>query len=378
MDFCGFAPCGNLDGIQSINKACHVVYGIAVTEGTVGVTAFGADLHFIALGANGTGNDMTVAAIEADKFLQTTAIGLHQLLTALQITQAFFTAVQNDENTGPLGAEFILGNVLCNGHQRGDVCGVVANAGAVDLSILNTQGKGLQVREHHINMGAEGNEIIAAGIADRVDHIPCFVDIHACCPQGFQPGLAELGAFFLVMGGCGNLRQFNQQIKGFLTVCIHIRVAKQYDKARQTLQKHLEMPNATWADERCASMRYIAKCCIAQNDVNDAKKWLHNAIAQAPYLREPYIDFATLCYAEQNWHGVIFFATKALEIKHRSLSYINEPQSWGAYPYDLLSIAYFYINDLQNALLNCKIACTMSKEERLHKNKQFFESKAKN
>ena len=154
--------------------------------------------------------------------------------------------------------------------------------------------------------------------------------------------------------------------------------AKQYDKARQTLQKHLEMPNATWADERCASMRYIAKCCIAQNDVSDAKKWLHNAIAQAPYLREPYIDFATLCYAEQNWHGVIFFATKALEIKHRSLSYINEPQSWGAYPYDLLSIAYFYINDLQNALLNCKIACTMSKEERLHKNKQFFESKAKN
>ena len=151
----------------------------------------------------------------------------------------------------------------------------------------------------------------------------------------------------------------------------------QYEKAIATLKKHLQLKSATWADERCASMRFRAKCYLYKQDFFNAKLWLHNAIAQAPWLREPYIDFATLCYSQQDWHGVVFFVTKALEIADRSMSYINEPQCWGAYPHDMLSIAYFYLNDLPNALLHSKIACQLADDERIVKNKLFFEEKLK-
>ena len=33
-----------------------------------------------------------------------------------------------------------------------------------------------------------------------------------------------------------------------------------YDEAIDTLKKHLEMPSSTWADERCASLRFISRC----------------------------------------------------------------------------------------------------------------------
>jgi len=147
-----------------------------------------------------------------------------------------------------------------------------------------------------------------------------------------------------------------------------------YDKAIATLKHHLKMPKATWSDERCASMRYIAKCYVAKNQIEQARIWLHKAIAQAPYLREPYMDFATLCYHQYNWHGVIYFANKALKITDRSMSYINEPNAWGAYPHDILSLAYFYINDLKNAITQSGIACNLSKDPRLVANKNFFES----
>ena len=84
-----------------------------------------------------------------------------------------------------------------------------------------------------------------------------------------------------------------------------------------------------------------------------------------------------MCYAQKDWHGVVFFVTKALEITKRSMSYINEPQCWGAYPHDMLSIAYFYLNDLQNAILHSKIACQLADDERLVKNKLLFEEKLK-
>lgn len=148
---------------------------------------------------------------------------------------------------------------------------------------------------------------------------------------------------------------------------------KRYDEAIATLKKHLALPCATWKDERCASMRFIAKCLDAQGKTSEAEQWLFNAAAEAPFLREPFIDAATHFYRLEDWHGVIFFCKKALKIEHRSLSYINEPTAWGAYPYDILSIAYFYVGDKKRALAAVDKAIEMSAEERLKNNRKLFE-----
>ena len=101
------------------------------------------------------------------------------------------------------------------------------------------------------------------------------------------------------------------------------------------------------------------------------------AIAEAPNVREAYVEYSRLLYDRKDWHGVIFFLNKALEIKNRSVSYINEPQSWGALPYDLISLAYYFTYDYDNALRFVDEAIKLSDEKRLKENRRFFEE-AKN
>lgn len=114
-----------------------------------------------------------------------------------------------------------------------------------------------------------------------------------------------------------------------------------WDKSIETLKRHLAMPRAQWADERAASMRFIARCYMNKDDYSSAKNWLYRAIAEAPHLREPFVDMAKLMYTEQDWEGVVFMCENALKISERPESYICEAESWGYAPYDLASIGYF-------------------------------------
>ena len=123
-----------------------------------------------------------------------------------------------------------------------------------------------------------------------------------------------------------------------------------YNECIDTLIKHLNMPNALWKDERCASMRFIARSYKALKRYNEAKMWLNKAMLEAPYLRDPFMERALLVYELNEWPDTINYTLQALEIKTHPKTYINEPFSFDATPYDLLSIAYFYISDYQKAL----------------------------
>lgn len=150
-----------------------------------------------------------------------------------------------------------------------------------------------------------------------------------------------------------------------------------WNDAIKTLERHLQMKNAVWRDERCASMRFIARCKEKLGDVSEAEIWLYKAIAEASHLREPYIDLAYLMYRLSDWYGVIYFAEEALKIKERPTSYICEAAAWGSDPYDMLSIAYYHTGDYKKALEMCKNALLMSPEnERIKNNLQLFETKA--
>lgn len=148
-----------------------------------------------------------------------------------------------------------------------------------------------------------------------------------------------------------------------------------WNESIDTLIKHLNLPTATWKDERCASMRFIARSYQNLNRFDEARMWLDKAILEAPYLRDPYIERALLEYKNENWAEVVYYVEEALKIKNHAKSYINEPFSWDHTPYDLLSIAYYNLEQYDKSLLNIDVALKFSpKDARLIKNKNIIEN----
>jgi len=148
-----------------------------------------------------------------------------------------------------------------------------------------------------------------------------------------------------------------------------------WNKAIDTLIKHLSLPKALWKDERCASMRFIARCYKKLNRYEEAKMWLDKAMNEAPYLRDSYIERALLDYELKDWKSIEFHCNKALEIKTHKKSYINETFSWDYTVYDLLSLSYFYQGNKEKALKYCNKALEFDPEnERLLSNKIIIEN----
>ncbi len=142
-----------------------------------------------------------------------------------------------------------------------------------------------------------------------------------------------------------------------------------WDDCIKTLQRHLELPTAKWKDERCASMRFIARAYKAKNDYYNSKIWLYRAIAESPHLREPYVEMAQLAYLENDFPCIYHMVDSALKITTRPLTYINEAFCWDYTIYDLGSIACYNLGMFEKSLEFGKIAYEMSPEiERLKNN----------
>ena len=147
-----------------------------------------------------------------------------------------------------------------------------------------------------------------------------------------------------------------------------------WDDCIRTLQRHLSLPTATWRDERAASMRYIAKSYWNKGEEEQARNWYFKAIAEAPHLREPFMDLAMMLYEQKQWEGVLYFTGCALEITFRPRSYICEAASWGSLPYDLRSIAYYHTGARDKALEAVKKALELEPgNERLQRNRELME-----
>ena len=149
-----------------------------------------------------------------------------------------------------------------------------------------------------------------------------------------------------------------------------------WNEAIDTLIKHLSLPKATWKDERCASMRFIARCYQHLNRYEEAKMWLNKAITEAPYLRDPYIEKALLEYNLENWQETEKNCLLALKITDHQNTYINEIFSWNYTVYDLLSISYYYQGNVKEAIKYLKIAIEMEpNNERLQNNLKLMNEK---
>ena len=151
-----------------------------------------------------------------------------------------------------------------------------------------------------------------------------------------------------------------------------------WDDCIRTLERHLAMPSAIWADERAASMRYIARSWAMKGKRQLARDWYLRAIAEAPHLREPYTDLALLLYEDSQWNGVLYFTDCALAITQRPRSYICEAAPWGSLPHDLRAIAFFQTGRLKAALSEAREALALEPtNQRLADNVSLLECKIK-
>ena len=151
-----------------------------------------------------------------------------------------------------------------------------------------------------------------------------------------------------------------------------------YNKAIDTLIKHLKLDSATWKDERAASMRFIGRCYTNLNRYEEAILWYKKAIKEAPYLRDGYIEIAILYNLLDDYNKVIYYTNKALKINKKEKTYINEVFSYNSTAYDLRSIAYYYLGKYKASLKNIKKAITMEpNNERFISNKKIIEDKLK-
>ena len=147
-----------------------------------------------------------------------------------------------------------------------------------------------------------------------------------------------------------------------------------WNESIDTLIKHLNLPNATWKDERCASMRFIARCYQNLNRIEEARMWLDKAINEAPYLRDPYIERALLEYKQNNLLETKKHCLQALKIKNHKKTYINEVFSWDHTIYDLLSICYYQEKNYEKSLFYINKALELSPtNQRLISNKKIIE-----
>lgn len=137
----------------------------------------------------------------------------------------------------------------------------------------------------------------------------------------------------------------------------------------KTLQRHLKLPTARWKEERCASMRWIAKSYSKMGNISEAYNWYYRAIAELPSMRDPYIEFAKLAYLVSDWITVFYMTTEALKITERSRTYVNMGYSWDYTPNDLAAIACYRLGMYALSLSHAEKALSFApNDKRLNDN----------
>lgn len=149
---------------------------------------------------------------------------------------------------------------------------------------------------------------------------------------------------------------------------------KKYQEAIDTLERHLKLKSATWKDERCASMRFIARSYHQLNRDDEAIFFYDKAIKEAPYLRDPYMEKAILMYELKDYRKCEKLIRQALKIKINAKSYINEVFTFDHSAYDMLSLIEYNKGNYKKALFYVKKALKISpNNERLLTNKKIIQ-----
>lgn len=139
----------------------------------------------------------------------------------------------------------------------------------------------------------------------------------------------------------------------------------EHSQAIPHFEAHLRL--SRWAPERCASRRFLAKC-----DPTNAERHLWAAVSEDSRRREPWVELAQLFYESQDWLRCLVCCRMALGITEKPLDYLCEAFAWGSLPYDLGSIAAYYLGSVDESLQLLTQALALDPtSERLSQNLEF-------
>lgn len=121
-------------------------------------------------------------------------------------------------------------------------------------------------------------------------------------------------------------------------------------------KNYLNLPRATWMNERCYAYRVMGRSYSELGLVGEAEKAFQMAASEAPNTREPWCELAMLMYRHHRWEECFAYAMRALRITDRALVYTCDPAVWGAQPHDLAALGAWHLGLKDIALEQAKIA----------------------
>ncbi len=142
------------------------------------------------------------------------------------------------------------------------------------------------------------------------------------------------------------------------------------------LLRYLDLPGATWPNERCYAMRLLGQSYDKLGQPGTAMEWYRKASVEAPNTREPWVEMADLAYRQGDWSTCYVAAMRALEIKDKALVYTMDPSVWGAKPHDFAAIAAYHLGVYDVAITQGELACQLDPDDlRLRGNLSFYRAK---
>ena len=137
---------------------------------------------------------------------------------------------------------------------------------------------------------------------------------------------------------------------------------RRYDDAVRELKRHLGLPSATWAVERCRSAVLIARAYLAQADVSAAEEWFRRAIDEDPSSREALVEFAAFLLDHDRFEQALHYALTATRAASLSASLL-EAYAQREGPYDIAALASCCLGRMDEALRYGRLAVELNQDD---------------
>ena len=148
----------------------------------------------------------------------------------------------------------------------------------------------------------------------------------------------------------------------------------QHDAAISELERYLQLPGATYKDERASARCIIAKCHMAQGRLQEAQRAAHHGVLEVGDLRDCWLALAVSSDILRDWHTAYWAATKALAITTRRHTSFDDGLSWGWRPHDVAALAAYRAGFYGKALEHGEAALSLKPgDPRLLENLRFYQ-----
>ena len=147
---------------------------------------------------------------------------------------------------------------------------------------------------------------------------------------------------------------------------------KRHDDALRELKRYLDLPTATWKDERAFAMRLLGSTYDAIGDKNQSLQWYVKGTEEAPHRRESWFALAEHCYKNNIWDKCLDASLRCISSKI-SNQWPTDARANGFLPHDVAAIAAYRLGKKDEAVLHGNEAIRIAPDdERLKINMKWY------